>query len=456
MSDIIVCTTPKTAVMKRCPECRRDYYDDSLLYCLDDGTALLEGPSSAKELPTAILHDASQDAVQTKIHPDSVSKAKESNVRTVRSRSLPLMVGSIAVVTFLAVALTLYFRRNEPSTSAAGTIDHNKAYEYYLRGKIKIGSENAEDNEASIKFLEQAIAADPNYAEAYAALAQAYNVKAFLRASGDEKKRLNDDAEVAMEKALNLNPNLAQAHFVRGLILWTPEKRFPHEQAIQSYKRAIALDPNFDDAHHRLAVVYFHIGLFDKAKVELDKAMAINPNNTLARFRYGVIDSYRGRYEEALTSFKTIPREASPALIDRNVADVLFRLGRFAESEALVEDYFRKYPTDEGGNVTSVKAMLLAHAGKENEAEEAIQRANDIGQGYGHFHHTAYNIGSAYALMNKPDEAVKWLTVAAENGFPCYPYFEIDKTLDNIRQYPEFIAFMTKLKAQWEKYSSSL
>jgi tetratricopeptide (TPR) repeat protein len=190
--------------------------------------------------------------------------------------------------------------------------------------------------------------------------------------------------------------------------------------------------------------------------VELDKAMAINPNNTLARFRYGVIDSYRGRYEEALNSFKTIPREASPALIDRNVADVLFRLGRFAESEAVVEDYFRKYPTDEGGNVTSVKAMLLANAGKASEAEEAIQRANEVGQGFGHFHHTAYNIASAYALMNKPDEAVKWLTLAADNGFPCYPYFEVDKTLDNIRQYPEFIAFMSKLKAQWEKYNNSL
>jgi hypothetical protein len=100
--------------------------------------------------------------------------------------------------------------------------------------------------------------------------------------------------------------------------------------------------------------------------------------------------------------------------------------------------------------------MLLAHAGKESEAEETIQRAIEIGRGFGHFHHTAYNIASAYALMNKPDQAVKWLIVAADEGFPCYPYFEIDHTLDNIRQDPSFIAFMTKLKAQWEKYNASL
>jgi len=443
--------------MKRCPECRRDYFDDSLLYCLDDGTALLEGPASGKEMPTAILSDLSQENVPTKIHSDSGTRSTGSEDSKKKSRRLPLVIGlSVAALAVLAFVSMAYFRSTPVPSAEFHEPDRAKAYEYYLRGKIKVGSENPEDNDTSIKYLEQAVAADPTYAEAYAALAQAYNVKGFLRASGDERKKLNEDAEVAMERSLALNPNLAQGHFVRGLILWTPDKRFPHEQAIQSYKRAIALDPNFDEAHHRLAVVYFHIGLFDKAHEELEKTMAINPNNTLGRFRFGVIDSYRGRYEEALANFKTVPRDVSPALVDRNIADVLFRLGRTEESEAVVEDYFKKYPTDEGGNVTSVKAMLLAQAGKESEAEAAIQHAIEIGRGFGHFHHTAYNIAAAYALLNKPNEAVKWLTVAAEEGFPCYPYFEIDRSLDNIRQDPSFVGFMTKLKAQWEKYNASV
>jgi hypothetical protein len=48
--------------------------------------------------------------------------------------------------------------------------------------------------------------------------------------------------------------------------------------------------------------------------------MEINPNNTLGRFRFGVINSYRGRYDEALANFKTVPSDASPALVDRNIA----------------------------------------------------------------------------------------------------------------------------------------
>jgi hypothetical protein len=100
-----------------------------------------------------------------------------------------------------------------------------------------------------------------------------------------------------------------------------------------------------------------------------------------------------------------------------------------------VDDFLRKYPTDEGGNVTSIKAMLLAKAGRASEAEEAIQHAIEIGRGFGHFHHTAYNIALVYALLNKPDESVKWLATATEDGFPCYPYFQKDSTLDNVRNH---------------------
>src|SRR5687768_10367709 len=104
--------------MKRCPECRRDYYDDSLLYCLDDGSALLEGPSSAKEMPTAILRELSEDNIQTKVHPASGSTSSESKDYTDKSRRL-LIVGGAAVLAILAVSLTMYFR-NEPVSVPAG------------------------------------------------------------------------------------------------------------------------------------------------------------------------------------------------------------------------------------------------------------------------------------------------------------------------------------------------
>lgn len=347
---------------------------------------------------------------------------------------------------------------SETSSQGTTTAESNRspAYDLYVRGKVKVASENREDTEDAIKVLEEAVAIDPNFAEAYAQLARGYNTMAFKYSSNSERKRLHENAEVAIEKALALNPNLAEGHFARGLILWTNTKGFPHEQAIQSYKRAIAIDPNSDETHHQLSVVYAHIGLVDEAQQSLKKALEINPNNTMARYRVGVYKTWQGKFDEAVSVFKTIPSEVSPMLVDRSMAEALLQTGRLGEAEALVDDYLTKYPQDEGGSFTSLKALLLARAGKQQEAEDAINRAIQIGNGFGHFHHTAYNVASTYAALNKPDEAVKWLENAAENGFPNYLYIEIDPNLNNIRKNRRFVEFTIKLKSKWERFKAQI
>lgn len=365
----------------------------------------------------------------------------------------------IAIVVMMAGAVLLYVLyprtpalRSNPVSSSI----NSPAYEDYVRGKVKVSSQNREDNDAAIKLLEQAVASDPSFAPAYAELAHAYIVKAFYFASSSQTKQLNENAEVAIQKALALDPNLAEAHYARGLILWTHAKGFPHELAIQSYKRALALNPNFDEAHHQLGVVYYHIGLLDKARAEIEKALAINPDNTLARFRLGTIYLYSGKDEEALNVFKTIPEEVNPSIRDRTMATALFQLGRLNEAADVAENFLKKFPTDEGGGMTSFKAMLLAKAGKQSEAEDAVRRAIDIGKDFGHFHHTAYNIATVYAFLNKPDVAIEWLQKTADEGFPCYPLFENDKNLDSLRKDERFIAFMEKQKQQWEHYKATL
>ena len=326
------------------------------------------------------------------------------------------------------------------------------AYDLYLRGKVKADSENLEDTEAAIKVLEAAVAIDPELAGAHAQLARAYNTLAFKFSSNSEAKLYQENAEIAILKALALDPDLAEGHFARGLILWTNTKGFPHEQAIQSYKRSLAIDPNSDEAHHQLSMVYSHIGLLDEAHQSIRRALEINPNNTMARFRVGVYYAYQGNFDDALTVFKTIPRDVSPMLVDRCIADVLVQIGSLSEADAIVEHYLEKFPQDEGGSFTSVKAVLLAKKGKATDAEVAIEHALQIGRGFGHFHHTAHNIASAHAAMNRPEDAVKWLEHASDDGFPNLPYFEIDPNLNNVRRHPRFVELVSKLRPQWDRF----
>ena len=364
-----------------------------------------------------------------------------------------VIVAGLAPV-LAAAAIAIYIWAPGASHTSLTNSQRSPAYDLYVRGKVKVTNVNRDDNDAAIKLLEQAVAIDPNYAEAWAELAKGYVFRSFNFARDPEQRKLNEDAEVAVEKALELNPNLPEGHLSRGLVLWTHTKRFPHEQAIQAFKRAIALNPDLDEAHQWLSVVYIHIGLFDEATEEINKTLEINPNNTAVRLRMIAVNTYQGKFEEAIGVVKTTPPDQYPANLNRIAADSLVQLGRLNEAETVIDEYLKAYPDDEGGNVTSVKAILLVKEGKQREAEATIQRAIEIGKGFGHFHHTAYNIASAYALMKKPDEAVNWLQNAADDGFPCYPYFEIDHNLDNLRQDARFITFMSKLKERWLKYKA--
>ena len=388
---------------------------------------------------------------------ETLAAPSETGATPRRASKRVIVVAVVAVVASAAgIAYETRWAPNAPTAAPARVSSGSAASDAYLRGKVRVSSENRQDNEAAIVALRQAVAADPTFAPAYAELARAYTIKAFYFAPDSEKKALNEDAEVAVERALALDPNLAEAHFARALMLWTPGRRFPHDQAIRAYRQALALNPTLDEAHHQLAVVYFHVGLFDKADSELGQTLAINPGNTLARFRLGVIDLYRGDFEHAYGIFNSTPLDRNPALWAFQMATAMFRLGRDREAAALIDKFLRDNPKDEGGVGHSVRAMMLAKAGRRREAEAAIAQSLELGRTFGHFHHTAYNIASAYAMLGEREQAIRWLQDAADNGFPCYPLYAGDKQLDGLRADPRFTAFLAKLRQDWEERKRTL
>jgi len=329
-----------------------------------------------------------------------------------------------------------------------------EAYDHYLRGKFYLHRQTKDTNEAAISALERAVATDPAFAAAYAELAQACVWRFFLFTP--DEKQWEEKAFIAVEKALSLDQDLPEAHLARGRLLWTPSNRFPHDKAIQEYRRALELNPSLDEARNQLALVYGHVGLLDEALTEVEKAISTNPSNTVARFRIGEIFLFHGKDEEALTALRNVPKDTNPALVGHQIVLALFNLGRKEEASATIEQFLRDYPEDNRGLFTSLQAILAASAGQESVAEDKIKSAIEKGKGFGHFHHTAYHIACAYALMNKPDQAIKWLEAAAEDGFPCYPLFERDTNLNNLRQDSRFATFLAKQKKQWEYYKTIL
>jgi serine/threonine protein kinase/tetratricopeptide (TPR) repeat protein len=345
----------------------------------------------------------------------------------------------------ILAALKLRLTESASERSRVAPTQNLDAYDAYLRAMHLSRSVEEAEQEQAIPLFEKAIMLDPRFALAHAGLAQAYRDKLFDR---DPRKEWEEKAVVEIEKALSLDPNLAEAYSARASVTWTRLNNYPHERAVRDYRRAIALNPNVADAHLWLAVVYWHVGLFEKALEAAAVGGKLEPGQQF--FTTGLTYLCWQKYDLAVQEFEKDPDGVPGAW--KPLA--LFYQGRDREASALIEEVLKTHARE--SHPRSVNALLAARSGQAAKAEEQIALAIQYDRGLSHFHHVEYNIGVAYALMGKPRQAVEWLRKSAEHGFPCYPFFAADPNLTALRGDPEFEALLRKLKAEWEHYRDTL
>jgi len=305
----------------------------------------------------------------------------------------------------------------------------------------------------AIALLERAVALDPTFAAAYGDLAAAY-VTRLTFVTPEETGDLEQKAFAAAEKALLLDPNVAEAYLARGDLLWTHSHHFAHARAVQEFRRAVALKPNSDQGYRRLARVYVHVGFFEEALRQADMALAMNPSNAQALNSRAQALLWMGKDEEALVVLLSIPGPVLPELVEANTAFALLRLGKREDAWVHMGKAQRKYPNDPSGALSGIEAILLTES-EPLEAQALIEKVA-MRKAVNPSHHAAYFAASAWARMGRADEAVQSLREAAETGFPCYPLFARDPTLDPIRQHPHFQAFLADMEKQSESLRKAL
>jgi adenylate cyclase len=353
---------------------------------------------------------------------------------------------ALAIAHAIAVKLT----PEEKARLATSRVVNPKAYDYYLRGKGRFAA-GKEATDTCIDMLEKSVLLDDTFAEAWAELSIAYSSKGFFLEATE--KRWEIKAEEAVAKSLELDPNLPAAIMARVRMLWRPATGFLHEDAIAEVQRALSVAPNLGDAHFFLGAIYFHVGLIEEAVRAFERTEEISPGNPKFKFLLGLMKLLQGRYDEALITMEANPTGMVRAFVEYNIASALFYLGRRDEARARIENAKAQFK-DEGGILTSMEALFCALDGDKVRTEKKINEAIKIGEGFGHYHHTTHVFASAYAIMDEPDRAMKWLLYTAENGFPNVPWLERDPNLDKLRQDPGFIEFLEKLRPRFERFKA--
>ena len=318
------------------------------------------------------------------------------------------------------------------------------AYETYLqaRGLLDIRSEAL--MRASIEAFERALQLDPDYAPAHAGLATVLAQFSVRYEHESEALAWGKRADEEAYRALTLDPGSAEAHLAIASTAGTLYGHFNWPRALAEVDAAVAIDPSTDLAFRVRGRALYHLGLFDAANEAVSTALALNPSVEAQRLRVAV-DLFGGRFEDVRSRGEKLMKESETPVLRTYVGAALFYLGDRERAAELLASVKRSDQPD--ARSQAVLAGVLAALGKTANASAITDQ---LIRGPYMDHHVAYSLGAAFAQLHRPDEALRWLRAAFDDGFPCYPWFEQDPMLEPIRGDERFANLMREFRVRFD------
>ena len=283
-----------------------------------------------------------------------------------------------------------------------------QAYDYYLRGRQFFHQFRRTGMQFARRMFERAIEIDPGYAIAYAGVADCCS---FLYMYWDGSKANLEGADSASRKALELDPELAEAHASRGFAVSLSKQ---YEEARREFETAIRLNPKLYEAHYFYARACFQEGKLEEAVRHYQDASRVRPEDYQALILMAAPLKALGREDEVEASMRS--------------------------GLAVAEKHLELNPDD--ARALYLGAGALVRLGDRVRGLDWTRRAYAIdSEDPG----VLYNVACSYSNMGQVDDAIACLEKAVQNGFGHREWFENDSDLDPLRGDERFQALMKRL-----------
>jgi tetratricopeptide (TPR) repeat protein len=313
------------------------------------------------------------------------------------------------------------------------------AYALYLKGRYYWNRRTAADIHKAIDYFNQAIAADPGYAAAYAGLADAYGV---LPTHGSNPGDTYPKSEAAARRALELDPLLARAHVTLGADEMERDWDFAGGEA--EYKKAFQLDPNDATAHqtHAQDIAWLG-GREQEAVAEIHRARELDPLAPIIGESVGEVYVSVRQYDQAIETCKEL------AVEDPTFADAHFCLARAywgKRSYPQVIEEFKAFGQLSGDKSNSDFAAAMEEGFRSAGWKGAIRRGIAVRKAQREAGYSSpYNIASMYAQRADKDQAFQWLNTAYQERDPNLLQLKTDFLIDSLRSDPRFAELVRKV-----------
>ena len=315
-----------------------------------------------------------------------------------------------------------------------------EAYELYLKGRYILNTLTNDQQQKALDYFQQAIKQDARYALAYAGKADAYVEMADLgTTTALSPKEAYAQAKEAAAKAVEFDDTLAEAHTSLGRIAAIYEWDWP--RAEQEFKRAIALNPNYVNAHHWYSHYLVLLGRFDESLVESQRALALDPLDVGINFHLGVHYYNARQYELAIAQLqKTLGMNRNFSGAHGVLGLVYAQQGRHEEAIAEMQRCAELGCIDN----RSYLGRAYAISGRRGAAEKLLAQLQEEAT---HKHVSPYNIAIIYAALGEQEQAFASLekAVAERDGNLTDPGLKVDAQLDNLHADPRFADLLRRI-----------
>lgn len=304
-----------------------------------------------------------------------------------------------------------------------------EAYDLYLRGRYFWNKRTEKDLQQAAEYFQQAIAKDPNYARAYAGLADTFALMSswyYVKPNEFMPK-----ARAAVLKALQIDDSLAEAHTSLALIAGNYD--YDWQTAENEYRRAIQLDPQYATAHQWYAECLSFQGRFDHALAESERARQLDPLSLIIVTDQAAILYFSRQYDRAIEELRgVLAMEPNYERASFILSYAYVEKGMFAEALAEIT----KWRDADGTPAWEAQAYVYGRAGQRKQAWQAL--AN-----WEQWNRTSRQPATATLLMayvaaGKQDEAVAWLQKAIQEHSPALTTLKVEPALDPLRGDPRF------------------
>jgi len=315
-----------------------------------------------------------------------------------------------------------------------------EAHELYLKGRYLWNRRTAENLKKALNYFQQAADKDPNYALAYAGIADTCALFSVYGAGAPQEYLPR--AKAASEKAVALNDSLAEPHASMGLVYYC---YFNGVESAKEFERAINLNPNYATAHHwygRLTLVM--IGQLGRAMVEAKRAYELDPVSSIIHADLGGVNLAARRYDEAIQQLRaTVEMDPDFFWAHRWLGMALELKG---DTQAAIAEYKKAFELNDDPAGLAFIAHAEAAMGHQDEARKLLIQLIDAARSR---YVQPYAFALTYLALGDKNRVLDWLEQGVrDRGATYLQFIKTDPFFDPLRGDPRFEAVVQKVAGE--------